>query len=196
MGKPLTQYDIYRLNIILQNMRRFLGKDLRVEESHCLDALSRQNVYQYLHHIFFPRIDKLAYLASRHNAHIVEFIFSPEEIRHMLSQLIIARGVDIHKKRKVRTVWKREFLASIATNMKHQRRDRLRLSLAQVHERTNGCVSITSLSRYERGGDIDTRSIIPIAEALEMTPLELITPRRNLISVVVLLTRKYKPALP
>jgi transcriptional regulator with XRE-family HTH domain len=190
MKKRITPIENQRLEIILNNIE-YLKQKRDLPESDMLrqTGISRQSMHQYRKRSFFPLLYQLESMARYFNTHFVELLLSLEEVREMISKLVTTRQIDI-RGTGTKKVWDPQFLLTIPAHIR-DRRKKLRLTLREVETLMEKQISFGSLSKYESGKSIHPRIIVPLSEVLEITPLELMTPREHVIPIVRTLARKY-----
>lgn len=186
-----------RQTIVMKNVMYLYGtyeqEGLNLDTFAAITAVTRRTLWRYRTKGAFPSFQFLSVTAEFFRVHIVELLCTKEELRQMLSDLVGPDDVRTPTIADQSLDFYIDYEQTLRTNL---RRWRCRRGMypSKLVRRAGGHISCMSHYRYEtRCDSYPLWHIPPVASALEVSPLELLTPQERLPEVVVALAAKYLP---
>lgn len=188
-----SRCDRELLAVIVENitrLRRSHGLTKRSLSS--VTGISRENMWRYENGYSTPSIIQMALFARTFRVHVIELLLSPEELRRALSDIVCRDGIRMPVGDGSAEMPDFDYGKATSLNMMKRRKSGSGIALKKLEVKMGNVASYSALHRYESGKTpLPTRLVIPVSDALGMTPLELLTPERRLDEVVGVLARKY-----
>ncbi len=156
-------------------------------------GISRETLWRYRNRTF-PSFRFVCFVAILFRVHIVELLCSKDELREMLSDVLIRR--DDIQTATTEVHYDIEYEQVLRTNLRRERRFRC-MYPDELVRLAGGHISLMSYYRYEVKCDTyPLWHIFSIASVLGVSPLELLTPKELHRDVVAALAKKYQILIP